>query len=1345
MKHSKRKLVREYCTIAPKDYAISNTHQPLSHSILKDYPLCGNEIKPSGLRTPLFLKAFLFIAMFLVVPSIAEAIYYNSSGNLGDWAFGATACTYDINNIMNCPASSTALLVNKTINLSTNTNSWCLEFYGMTMTSGNTVPNWLVHNKNLSTTPDATSYVFTRGKVGAGQDLYARDRLTNDIGIQTDFTSDENIKHGIRVCFLQNVSINITVDGVYVGNQPLTNVDNGTHLGLTHEASSNTSFEGVAIYNGTENTIVVPPDTTLPIINGSLNKSITTIYFGDVINATFNWTDETEGSYGNITWNLSTGKTFTNFSGLSETSGQISNATRISCYGGCVINVTGYITDSSGNVKQNSTVFTVSDNISPLANVSLNNTSPKINEVINISVNATDETGLSFCQFINNQTGSKVFINTSISGTSDRCFQAFTVSVGRGNVINFSVVVNDTSNNKKTNSTVITVASTIPTHTAPLLNSSDGLNKTNANLTGFNQSGSDADGGLIYNYIWYKNKVKNATRWINDANLVLYLPFDGNSTQDYSRNGNDFTAFNGANVTPEGKIGEGYRFNYSQYLNVSDQSELSFTGASPTFAFAFWVNYNGVSGGGTAGTGGGAISKAAGGGQWEYSIEASASSGGQLILQTWTSGGGSGPFTAFSAGNAPHSIDGWHYMVVSADGTNARGYVDGVLKWTVDKVAAQMSDTNEDFVIGVASSPRTSFFNGTIDEVSVFNRDLTASEISQMYWGSINGFANLNASQTKKNENWTIEMTPYDVVSSGTPLNSSTMTILNSNTNASLITNTTGLNYNTNITFNWTAGNDIDLDTVYHLVYWSEDGNNFYLYSNTTQTNSSSNATNDGTYIFMVNATDYFGSMMGGGIVWNFTLDTNTPVLTYNISNNLFTNKNQTLKITMEDTNPFNLTGRFYGISTFNETSSQTPSGRFINITLRLNVTKDGNYTIAVNGSDKHTAKSFPDLETSYINGTLSFVSTNNPNRRIDLEFGYKVGTGDVQKITSTQISTYNIQKLITNGVDRISFGLEAETPPIGQNIKFGFRFLGTSNTKLIAQNENALFHLYGKYWLDFKTYIVNVATGQKTLLQENYLNQNGYHVVYYNITFADYGLSVGDRFRIITESIGGLNFVDETRTIVYDFTAPTFVDATNRSAADNSSNILTNTDVNISIFGLDDLYLSTGNFSHNASGSWTNHSIAIAGNTTPYHYIIGSGNFTSGQMVGWKFYAYDLAGNELDPIYTFSPNSPPPSTATTTTSSSGGGGGTSIAKCQPYAVQFGTCYYYDSINQRCAQGCGQDNVCDAKTLVCQPTNSTIVAIESTNPIQGTISLWDKVKLWFKGLFGTEAPQLSIS
>jgi len=572
------------------------------------------------------------------------------------------------------------------------------------------------------------------------------------------------------------------------------------------------------------------------------------------------------------------------------------------------------------------------------------------------------------------------------------------------------------------------------------------------------------------------------------------------------------------------------------------------------------------------------------------------------------------------------------------------------------------------------------------------------------------------------------------------------MTVENTNTNASHITNISGLNYNTNITFNWSAGNDPDSDTVYHLVYWSSNNINFYLYSNTTQTNSSSNATSDGTYFYLVNATDYIGDIIGG-VVWNFTLDTNMPVLSYNLSNSLFTNKNQTLRITMEDANPFNITMKLYkGNNEYYSKSNQTAFGRFINITIDLNVTEDGNYTIEINASDKHTAKSFPDLETSYINGTLSFISANNPNRGLDLEFAYKAGTGDVQKITTAQISTYNIQKLITNEADRISFGLEADTPPTGQNIKFGFRFLDTSNTKLIAQNENALFHLYSKYWLDFKTYIVNVATGQKTLLQENYLSQNNYHNVYYNITFADYGLSVGDRFQIITESIGGLNLVDEVRNIIYDFTLPVFTDAFNRTAdSSNSTSITTTTSVNISVFGIKDLYLESGNFSHNASGSWSNQSISIDGNNT-YHYVIGSGNFTVGQVVGWKFYFYDKASNLLDPIYTFSPSAPPSSPPSSSSSSREGGvGGTSIAKCQPYAVQFGACYYYDAINQRCAQGCKQNSICDMKTLVCQPVNTTQISIETTSPTENTRSIWNNIKSWFKGLFNTNAPQLSLN
>ena len=162
-----------------------------------------------------------------------------------------------------------------------------------------------------------------------------------------------------------------------------------------------------------------------------------------------------------------------------------------------------------------------------------------------------------------------------------------------------------------------------------------------------------------------------------------------------------------------------------------------------------------------------------------------------------------------------------------------------------------------------------------------------------------------------------------------------------------------------------------------------------------------------------------------------------------------------------------------------------------------------------------------------------------------------------------------------------------------------------------------------------------------------------------------------------------------------------------------------------------------------------------MIGNTRPYSYVIGSGNFTAGQVVGWKFYVFDTAGNLLDPIYTFEVGSAPISTTTTTASTGASvGGGTSITKCQPYANQFGICYYYDKVNSRCAQGCEKGSICNTKLLVCETQNKTITTQNATTALiqaqGGTFTSltqyfsFDKVIAYFKGLFTTTAPSLSI-
>ena len=1067
---------------------------------------------------------------------------------------------------------------------------------------------------------------------------------------------------------------------------------------------------------------------------------------------------------------------------------------------------------------------------------------------------------------------------------------------------------------------------TVPTHSNPLLNEVTGAE---TNLTGTNQSGADTESDqIIFNYKWYHKDILNSTRFNDNfsaggnGSLLLYLPFDENSTKDFSGNRNNGTAYGGVTAVSSGRVYEGFTYDGTDdYIQFMADGRGTFD--VQEFTIEAWVYRN------TAGA------DATGIWSYDYTSHVSPYYAQQFrVDQDGLHYSSNIAGTYFSIDTtSPLIVNKWYHVAATHISGKQSLYLNGI------EVGSGTQSGSITYYAQEVWAGRTNWLASTfgiVDELKFYSRALSADEINQSYRGARDGFAKINSTiYTGTKGDYRIEMTPYDTTGKGIPKNntlttpdttfpivnvtinntsprrydlinisanitdetgllsanitinfsigkmfknytisgtstsiynitnitdsrgnllnitvyatdtnnnvkqnSTLITIANTIPNATNFVNSTGINYNKNVTINWTASTDNE-EILRYVVFWDLDINPTALYYNGTGLNITTNFTSDNTYFFQIKVMDEI-SESALSPVFNITLDTNTPVLTYNISNNLFTNKNQTLLIVMEDVNPFNLTSRFYGTSTINEKSNQTPFGRFINLTLKINVTEDGNYTIAINGSDKHTKRGFPDLIPTYANSTLSFTSISIPGIKIDLEFGYKVGTGDVQKITSTQITAYNIQKIITNSTDRINFGLEADTPPTGQNIKFGFRIIDNQNTRLVDLTENALFHLYSRYWIDFKTYIVNVQTGTKTLLQESYLYQNGYHIIYYDINFANYGLSVGNRFQIITESIGGLNLVNEIRNIIYDFTppsiisfnltnntftndngfnftsnatdlytekillfvndlgnttipfsnsimanitlnasdgnytlklqfndtagnivnsttrnlvidtkAPTFISASNRTAdSSNSTNILTTTNVNISIFGLDDLYLDRGNFSHNASGLWVNYSISIIGNTTPYYHIIGSGNFTANQVVGWKFYVYDIAGNELDPVYTFAINAPP--TTSTTTSSSGSGGGAggggigATRQCREYSIIYKTCFYFDGISQ-CLKGCQKGQSCNS-TYECVGTVEAEVIPSSQSLLSPITSPLQRFLSWVKQLLGLSSknPELSI-
>lgn len=79
-------------------------------------------------------------------------------------------------------------------------------------------------------------------------------------------------------------------------------------------------------------------------------------------------------------------------------------------------------------------------------------------------------------------------------------------------------------------------------------------------------------------------------------------------------------------------------------------------------------------------------------------------------------------------------LDSWYHVVNSWDGTTARVYVDGVEKKTYPLASADFArKTGATTRIG-ASGPGTGYlFNGTIDEVAIYNRALTGKEVKNHY------------------------------------------------------------------------------------------------------------------------------------------------------------------------------------------------------------------------------------------------------------------------------------------------------------------------------------------------------------------------------------------------------------------------------------------------------------------------------------------------------------------------------------------------------------------------------------------------------------------------------------
>ena len=227
--------------------------------------------------------------------------------------------------------------------------------------------------------------------------------------------------------------------------------------------------------------------------------------------------------------------------------------------------------------------------------------------------------------------------------------------------------------------------------------------------------------------------MNNATASVNTSGLVGYWRFEegGNSnfTIDYS--GWNNTAYlnnmNQSGNNMNGSIPSGWttgRFGNAlgfdggnDYVNISNSPSLNPTQA---ITVSLWIKWNNNTN------------------QYQHPIIKGTSNGpgGYDIFVTRDGGN---PFAKLNVSgtsqqqnfNQPLSIGTWTYIAFTYDGSIIRTYFNGVPGGTLS-VSGSISTTSDDLRIGNGGSSSL-YFNGTIDEVRIWNRSLTADEIKELY------------------------------------------------------------------------------------------------------------------------------------------------------------------------------------------------------------------------------------------------------------------------------------------------------------------------------------------------------------------------------------------------------------------------------------------------------------------------------------------------------------------------------------------------------------------------------------------------------------------------------------
>jgi len=439
-----------------------------------------------------------------------------------------------------------------------------------------------------------------------------------------------------------------------------------------------------------------------------------------------------------------------------------------------------------------------------------NNTLNTASQTIFFSYNVTDETGIANCSLILN--GIINLTNTTINNNANN---NFTQTLPNGQY-NWSVNCTDSSPSSNVEASAVfnlTVQeSNPPAISGVILNATFTTNLTTENLTVYTDQDGNASLKLIYN--WYAN---------NNSLAVLNMPFEGNLTAENNTKVRDYTSKkNGTANSATWNATGGYdgRGAYA-FDGVDDYvsfTRFSFFG-SPGLTFAAWVKTNDSDN----------ISFYAGNAALNVIGDNTTS-----VFLSFGVHGGKARYTHFdvswlSVEGVTSVIDNeWHHIAVTHDKKSGRVvvYVDGQSEGT-GTITFELTFPGVDIIgDGWLNADR---FNGTIDDVMIFNKSLSAAQIKALYE---NRTDLLVSQETTLTEVWQACVTPNDGIEDGTETCSNTLEIINTIPtidsvilNSSLGTKTTSENltaYPVNVS-------DVEGDDLKNITSWYLDGAPFAL------------------------------------------------------------------------------------------------------------------------------------------------------------------------------------------------------------------------------------------------------------------------------------------------------------------------------------------------------------------------------------------------------------------------------------------------------------------------------------------------------------------------------------